>query len=143
MIRLTSLLTIALGIVFCLTISTADARGKYSRSNCESRIFKKDENLACFGKNGDPYIFEKRAQPDALVPAPTSGFTLSSPVGRFVCGCQLRSKYSIICADSGAALIGSVDSRGRKLVGEAFAAGNGQQKIQAYRTQCAPAPVPE
>jgi len=141
--RLTSLLTIALGIVFCLTISTADARGKYSRSNCESRIFKKDETEACFAKNGDLYVFEKRAQPDALVPAPTSGFTLKSPVGGFVCGCQLRNKYNLICADSGAALIGSVDRRGRRLVGETFAAKNGQQKIRAYRTECDAGPVPE
>jgi len=100
MIRLTSLLTIALGIVFCLTISTADARSKRPPSNCETRIFKKDENEACFAKNGELYRFEKQSPaptPELVPGGSTSGFTLASGGAKYLCGCQLRSKYNLIC----------------------------------------------
>lgn len=143
-------LTIPLGIVLGLTMGATSADAKKSqhvRDSCEKRIFQ-DEEQACFN-DGDSYILFRKAQdPDPDLERLVSdqeagGFT----AGPYDCGCQLRRRYDIICAGNGAsqevelariaasrsiAVIGSVDRRGRRIVGEAFD-GRQQTKLTLRR----------
>ena len=141
-------LTIPLGILLGLATgaTTVAAKGwHHVRASCETRIFQQ-EDQACFN-DGESYIlFEKRSdpEPDALAAKQQSnGFTAAG----LDCGCQLRRRYDVICAGGGAlpdvelariavqrsiAVIGKVDRRGRRIVGEVFS-GRDQSKLTLRR----------
>ncbi len=131
MTRTTGLFTIPLGIVLGLTMvaSSADAGGKHrGRDNCERRIFQ-GEAAACFESNDGTMRFEKTVADPALAGEDEAGgFTLNG----FDCGCQLRRATDLICADLDFALIGNVDGRGWRIVGESLERGR-QLKIIAKR----------
>jgi hypothetical protein len=133
-------LTIPLGILLGVTMgaTSADAGGRHHvRDSCETRIFQ-GEDRACFS-DGDSYIsFNRRLVPDAellVTEQEAGGFT----AGGLDCGCQLRRRYDVICAGNlsssadlariiiprNLAVIGSVERRGRTIMGEIF--GGGQQ----------------